>query len=111
MWRQSLTPTARHCWSYGHTVDQGPELLLSRVKENTENFLGMNGDGINSPLDGQLDEVRLWRVARTEAEIREHMFESLTGREEGLVALWNFDDPANPGPGCHGWRPRWQARG
>jgi hypothetical protein len=45
----------------------------------------------------KLDEVRVWTVARSEAQIRENMFQKLNGREPSLVALWNFDDPAEPG--------------
>jgi hypothetical protein len=47
-------------------------------------------------LDGQLDEVRVWSVQRTEEEIRVNLFRRLTGREPGLAGLWNFDDPAQP---------------
>ena len=56
-------------------------------------------------LRGEMDEVRLWRTARTPEQIRENIGRKLTGSEEGLVGLWNFDDPANPGrdasPGAH----------
>jgi signal transduction histidine kinase/CheY-like chemotaxis protein len=56
-------------------------------------------------FQGQMDEVRVWRVARSEEQIRQTMFQRLTGREEGLVGLWNFDDgkadDASPG-GHHG---------
>ncbi len=48
-------------------------------------------------LDGQLDEVRVWSVMRTEEEIRANLFRRLTGREPGLAGLWNFDDLAQPG--------------
>ena len=48
-------------------------------------------------LDGQLDELRVWNVMRTESEIRESMFRALTGSEPGLAGLWNFDDPVLPG--------------
>lgn len=61
-------------------------------------------DGL-APFQGEMDEVRLWRVARTPEQIRENVERRLTGNEDGLVALWNFDDPANPGrdasPGAH----------
>lgn len=43
-------------------------------------------------FQGQMDEVRVWKNARTEAEIRENWFKEMTGRETGLVALWNFND-------------------
>ena len=46
---------------------------------------------------GQLDEVRVWDRLRTPEEIRSTMCVRLSGREPGLVGLWNFDDPAQPG--------------
>jgi signal transduction histidine kinase/DNA-binding response OmpR family regulator/ligand-binding sensor domain-containing protein len=52
---------------------------------------------LTTTLDGQLDEVRVWSVMRTEEEIRASQFRRLTGREPGLAGLWNFDDPAQPG--------------
>ena len=75
----------------GKPVGANPNALLATVKENTENFLG-GSPNLTSSLDGQMDEVRLWKVARAENQIRENMSRSLTGQEEGLVALWNFDD-------------------
>ena len=59
----------------------------------------------DAPCHGEMDEVRVWRVARSEAQIRETMRSKLTGQEAGLVGLWSFDDPLNPGrdasPGAH----------
>lgn len=43
-------------------------------------------------LDGQIDEVRVWRVARSPEEIRGTLLARLSGSEPDLVALWNFDD-------------------
>ncbi len=62
-------------------------------------FLGRENYTPSPPamLDGQLDEVRLWSVMRTEEEIRTNLFRRLTGREPGLAGLWNFDDSAQPG--------------
>jgi hypothetical protein len=48
-------------------------------------------------LEGEMDEVRVWSRERTAEEIRASMFERLTGNEPDLAALWNFDDPAEPG--------------
>ena len=41
---------------------------------------------------GELDEVRIWGVARTEEEIRRDMRRTLRGNEPGLLAYWNFDE-------------------
>jgi PAS domain S-box-containing protein len=48
-------------------------------------------------LIGQIDELCVWKTARTAAEIHSDMLTKLTGREPGLIGFWNFDDPANPG--------------
>jgi signal transduction histidine kinase len=55
-------------------------------------YLGRSLSPQISDLQGQLDEVRVWKVARSGDEIRETMFRPLTGNEESLTALWNFDD-------------------
>ncbi len=41
---------------------------------------------------GVLDEIRVWNVARSPAQIGTAMKGPLTGKEAGLVAYWNFDD-------------------
>ena len=51
----------------------------------------------DTPFDGELAEVRVWQTARSLEQIRDNMVTPLKGDEEGLAALWNFDDPANPG--------------
>src|SRR5262245_21703743 len=59
----------------------------------TNNFLGMQNFSATptGSYRGQMDEVRVWVVERRQEEIRENMFRRLTGREPGLLALWNFD--------------------
>src|SRR6185369_13497556 len=75
-----------------------------------KNYLGRSNWKVeasygDTDFQGQIDEVRVWKVARSEEQIRENIFKELTGKEPGLVACWNFDDPANPGrdlsPGGH----------
>jgi hypothetical protein len=41
---------------------------------------------------GRLDEVRIWNEALSGDEILEIMCNQLSGREDGLVGLWHFDD-------------------
>ncbi len=69
--------------------------------EKGENLLGRNiykpgnPSGFND-LAGQMDDLRIWSVARSEAQIRDNLRAKLTGLEPGLVGYWNFDDPAQP---------------
>ena len=42
--------------------------------------------------DGGLDELRLWSIARTAAEIQSTMTTELTGAEAGLVGYWTFSE-------------------
>jgi len=40
---------------------------------------------------GKMDEVRIWKVARTQSEIQSTMSQNLTGTETGLVAYYPMD--------------------
>lgn len=42
-------------------------------------------------LNSGIDELRIWNVARTAAEIRENMCRTLNGNESGLRAYYRFD--------------------
>jgi len=55
---------------------------------------------------GQLDDVRVWDVARTQDDIRAGMFKTLTGREPGLVGYWNFNDGTADDAAPHGYDGR-----
>jgi PAS domain S-box-containing protein len=63
-----------------------------------QNFLGrsvMKGNpeaSRDTELDGQIAEVRLWAGERSDADIRSNLYRQLSGREPGLLALWNFGD-------------------
>lgn len=50
------------------------------------------GTGETVYLTGQLDEVRVWNVARTGAQIFNNYRQPLTGTEPGLIGYWNFDE-------------------
>jgi hypothetical protein len=41
--------------------------------------------------DGDIDEVRLWNVARTTSEIRDALNERITTAQPGLLAVWALD--------------------
>jgi hypothetical protein len=42
-------------------------------------------------VTGQLDEIRIWNIFRTENQIRENMDKTISS-QTGLVGYWNFDD-------------------
>jgi hypothetical protein len=41
---------------------------------------------------GELDEIRLWNIARSQEQIQATINTTLTGNEDGLIGYWNFDD-------------------
>jgi hypothetical protein len=84
------TEAARKNWAPPSEPDRtnylGRSALISQLRT-----------GENPDFDGQMTEIRLWAGERTEAQIRETMFQPLMGKEPGLAGLWNFADPAHPG--------------
>lgn len=64
-------------WTNGLT-DSGTDLLLGSRSGTTF-------------FSGQMDEVRVWTIAKTEAEIRESMCRTLVGNEAGLAAYYRLD--------------------
>jgi hypothetical protein len=60
---------------------------------NTDNLnIGQKSQPGFDSSTGFTDEVRVWNIARTEAQIQATMNTTLTGNEPGLVGYWNFDD-------------------
>lgn len=63
------------------------------VHDNTNFIIGIAPwDLASFMFFGNLDEVRLWNVARTGTQIRQSMYRNLTGNEPGLVLYINFDN-------------------
>jgi hypothetical protein len=50
------------------------------------------GSGYVSNYDGQIDELRIWRAARTQTEIKNKMCSKLIGTETGLTSYYNFNN-------------------
>jgi hypothetical protein len=50
------------------------------------------GNGDWDPFLGQIDEVRIWNVARSAAEVQQDMTTALGGTEPGLEAYYRFDE-------------------
>jgi len=44
------------------------------------------------PINGTIQEMRFWDVARTQAQLQGSMNKQLTGNETGLIGYWRFND-------------------
>jgi len=67
-----------------------PSLSLP-TDQGTDLFLG-NRSTLDRPLNGGMDEVRLWNIARTNEQIKKDRGAVLTGAEPGLIAYYKLDD-------------------
>jgi Concanavalin A-like lectin/glucanases superfamily/Secretion system C-terminal sorting domain len=74
-------------------VVAGPASPGTAPFAETEQYIGAynNGLGPQYQWDGQIDEVRIWNVVRTPAEINATRNCELTGDEPGLLAYYNFN--------------------
>ncbi|MBF0451146.1 MAG: hypothetical protein HQK75_10615, partial [Candidatus Magnetomorum sp.] len=57
------------------------------LKDIPVNLIGK----VNDSFYGNIDEVRLWTIARTESQIQNTMNAKLEGNETGLLAYYRFD--------------------
>jgi len=76
---------------YENGALQGDSVCAFAVNTVTPLRFGSIADNLNFFFNGELDEVRVWNVARTQAEIQSTMNTTLTGNETGLVGYWRFD--------------------
>ncbi|MFO0972020.1 MAG: LamG-like jellyroll fold domain-containing protein [Phycisphaerae bacterium] len=58
---------------------------------NADLFIGNSLLGSGDDFDGRIDELRIWNVARTQAQINTDRVRRLVGNEPGLVGYWRFD--------------------
>jgi hypothetical protein len=83
----------------GHLIGSDPFTgSFAAIQRYDEAYLGHSAWHLlpaDEDFHGQMDEMRVWKVALTEAQIRETMFQRLTGAESDLAALWNFDNVEN----------------
>ncbi len=76
----------------GKLVDERPDVSFRSAVWMTAGALTFS---INSPqgfYSGQMDEVRVWNIARSANDIQDTMNRPLTGFEQGLVGYWNMNE-------------------
>ncbi|MCX6249139.1 MAG: lectin-like protein [Bacteroidetes bacterium] len=55
-------------------------------------YLGHSNFSGEGYFNGQMDEVRIWNVARSASQISNDMIDQSLGAETGLIAYYNFDE-------------------
>ncbi|MGX9354807.1 LamG-like jellyroll fold domain-containing protein [Roseobacteraceae bacterium S113] len=70
---------------------------------DTDLYLGWTSrmGSANGTFDGQMDEVRFWDHVRSAGEIAENSSRALSGSEDGLSLLLNFENGTAGGPATH----------
>lgn len=68
----------------------------SDIRTPNQAWLG-TFDGSAELYKGLMDEVRVWTVVRTAAEVAKDLLHRPPGPETGLVAYWTFDDVQSAG--------------
>ncbi|WP_299109745.1 MBG domain-containing protein [uncultured Tenacibaculum sp.] len=83
----------------GTEVASQTDTASSVVPNNNPLMIGANntGGGDPYPLQGTLDEVRFWNVARTAAEINDYKSNELEGNETGLVLYYDMNQGIGSG--------------
>jgi len=101
-------------WNHTTTIDNWEHLAFVASSSNSKTVeLFVNGESVGFPgsfsswpnlywkyigrnnsntIDGEIDELRIWNVKRTQAEIKANMFIELNGNENGLVAYYKMSD-------------------
>lgn len=64
------------------------------IKVTTNNLIAgaSSPDASQGRLDGTIDDIRVWNVARTQAQIQGAMNGVLEGNEPGLVGYWDLEE-------------------
>jgi hypothetical protein len=80
-------------------VSMGTIPTGTAIASNDRISLGQEWDNAASSdfFNGNIDELRIWNVARTQSEIQSNMSTTFTGSEPGLIAYYNFDQGITAG--------------
>jgi len=75
----------------GMQVGDSPSAQMST---SLNDYLVGKGLDATAPFNGAIDELRIWNVARSQAQLQQTRSVSLVGTEAGLVGYWDFDEGA-----------------
>jgi len=74
-------------------ISMGSHTVGYNINSSDRMSLGHEWDGLSSTdhYDGNIDDLRIWSVARTQSQIQANMHVELTGSEPNLIAYFNFN--------------------
>lgn len=75
----------------GEDVSSGGS-ITGKIRNNLNDVKIGSLNWTSAGFNGNIDEIRIWDVARSEDEIRENMFQPLLGNETGLIAYYPLDE-------------------
>lgn len=78
------------------SADAGPIMPANQLPL----YIGADRDG-GYYFQGLIDEVRIWSVVRSQAEIQSTLYQAIDTKQPGLLAVWHFDGDANDAVGGH----------
>lgn len=87
----TLSGTTGTIYINGVASGSGPINAAPNVVR-TNNYIGKSNYSGDSYANAMFDEIRIWNVARTQAQIQSTMHESISASTPGLVGLWRFDE-------------------
>jgi len=70
----------------------GVEIASQTPGGTLDSAIGLHFGSSFTPIHGVIEEVRIWNVARTEAEIQMDMHREIFGAEPGLAGYWRFNE-------------------
>jgi hypothetical protein len=75
-------PVTTELASAGTLSVREPQFTLAACRHNT---------GLQEYLQGELEELRIWKTARTQEQIQDNLFRRLLGEQDDLIAYYTFD--------------------
>ncbi len=74
----------------GHLSTDVPAVGTIYTGSNYVQIAARNG---GNTFNGEIDELSFWKKTLSEPEIRSHIFSPIRGDENGLIALYHFNEP------------------
>ncbi|MGC3960615.1 MAG: DUF5011 domain-containing protein [Verrucomicrobiota bacterium] len=87
----TLSNTTGTIYINGVNVGSGTLNIPNNVSRGT-NYIGRSLFSGDAYANASFDEIRIWNVAKTPAQLQANMRRSLVGNESGLIGYWRCDE-------------------